>query len=242
MSAQLDDPLTADLRDALSNLAAGLFGLDAWVKETDKYLPPNQNLPWRAAGHTFAPADLAVIPFFENLLRESAGDDDLGVRWTAVAADPLKYSPLPNAAAWRKNRGLADPKFGIVASNNVWLTDAAGKVVSRATFYAPCWPLLQAVIAARQTAGPVDWAALARDLLANAAPQWPATSQPPSAAFIIQFTSDMLYAMLGMRNQAPEGWQRAVLVELGEYRHPGNEYSREDTAAAVKAFEKLASL
>jgi hypothetical protein len=58
-----------------------------------------------------------VIPFFENLLRESAGDDDLGLRWTTVAVDPLKYSPLPNPAAWRKNRGLADPKFGILASN-----------------------------------------------------------------------------------------------------------------------------
>src|SRR6266404_3516882 len=243
MSAQLDEPLTPELRDTLDNLAAGLFGLDAWIKEPGKYLPPNQDLPWRAAGHTFTPADLAVIPFFENLLRESSGDDDLGVRWATVAADPLKYSPLLNPAAWRKNRGLGDvPKFDIVPSSNVWLTDASGKTISRATFYAQCWPLLQAVVDARRKAGPVDWATLARDLLSNAAAEWPVTSQPPSAKFVVQFTSDMLYAMLGMRSPVPEEWKRAVLVELGEYRHPGNEYTRPDAAAAVKAFEKLTGL
>src|SRR5262245_40775685 len=73
MSAPLDDPLTPELRDILNNLAAALFGLDAWIKEPGKYVPPGQNLPWRAAGHSFTPADLAVIPFFENLLRESSG-------------------------------------------------------------------------------------------------------------------------------------------------------------------------
>jgi hypothetical protein len=243
MSAQLDEPLTPELRDTLNNLAAGLFGLDAWVKEPGKYLPPNQNLPWRAAGHTFTPADLAVIPFFENLLRESSGADDLGVRWATVAADPLKYSPLPNPAAWRMNRGLGDvPKFGIVPSGNVWLTDATGKTISCATFYAQCWPLLGAVVDARRNAGQVDWTALAKDLLGDAAPQWPNTSQPTSAAFLIQFACDMLNAMLGMRNPVTEEWRRAVLVELGEYRHPGNEYTRGDAATAVKAFEKLAGL
>jgi hypothetical protein len=135
MSAQLTDSLTSELRDTLNNLAAGLFGLDAWIKEPGKYTPPNQDLPWRATGHIFTPADLAVIPFFESLLRESSGDDDLGVRWASVVADPLKYSPLLNPAAWRKNRGLGDvPRFGIVASGNVWLTDAGGKTISRARF------------------------------------------------------------------------------------------------------------
>ena len=243
MSVQLDDPLTPELRDILNNLAAGLFGLDAWVKEPGKYLPPNPNLPWRVSGHTFTPEDLAAIPFFENLLRESSTDDDLGVRWATVAADPLKDSPLPNPAAWRKNRGLGDvPKFGVLPSGNVWLTDAAGKTISRATFYAQYLPLLGAVVDARRKAGLVDWIVLARDLLGNAAAEWPVASQPPSAKFVIQFTSDMLYAMLGMRNPVPEQWKRAILVELGEYRHPGNEYKRADAAVAVKAFEKLTGL
>src|SRR5258708_18640566 len=116
-------------------------------------------------------------------------------------ADPLSDSPLPNTAAWRKNRGLGDvPKFGVLPGGNVWLTDATGNTISRATFYAQCWPLLGAVLDARRKAGPVDWAALANDLLGNAAPQWPNTSQPTSSAFLIQFGSDMLYAMLGMRS------------------------------------------
>ncbi len=242
MSAQLDDPLTPELRDTLSNLAAGLFGLDAWVKETTKY-KPDGDLPWRAVGHTFTPSDLAVIPFFENLLRESSGDDDLGVRLAAVTASPLKFSPLPNADSWRKNRGLSNaPKFGIVKSGDIWLTDAAGSVISRATFYIPCWPLLKGVVDARKKAGAMDWALSASDLLANKAPEWPNTAQPPSSAFLLQFASDMLYAMLGMRTSAPEPWRRAVSIELGEYRHPGNEYTSSDTGVAVKKFEAAAGI
>src|SRR5262249_46136600 len=242
MSTQLDEPLTPELRDTLTNLAAGLFGLDAWVKEPGKY-KPNGDLPWRAAGHTFTPADLGVIPFFENLLRESSGDDDLGARWAPLGADALKYSPLPDPATWRKNRGLgATAKFGIAKSANVWLTDLSGNVISRATFYPPCWPLLKGVVDARKASGPVDWALLASDLLGNKALQWPNTMQPPSSVFLIQFASDMLYAMLGMRNSAPEPWRRAVSIELGEFRHPGNEYTSEDTDAAVKKFETVASI
>lgn len=242
MSAQLGDPLTPNLRDTLSNLAAGLFGLDAWVKEATKYKPPNVDLPWRAAGHTFSPADLAVIPFFENLLRESSGDDDLGVRWDTVAADPLKFSPLLDPVSWRKNRGLNPPKFGIVKSSNVWLTNANGTVISRASFYAPCWPLLKGVVDVREKTGAVDWAALASDLLANKVPEWPTTAQPASSAFLVQFASDMLYAMLGMRTSAPEPWHRAVSIELGEYRRPGNEYSTGDVSKAVKKFEALVGI
>jgi len=243
MSAQLDDPLIPELRDTLTNLATGLFGLDAWIKEPGKYKPPLKDLPWRAPGHTFAPADMAVIPFFENLLRESSGDDDLGARWALLVPDALKFSPLPNPAAWRKNRGLSNTaKFDIVKSGNAWLTDANGHVISRVTFYTPCWPLLKGVVDARKKAGVVDWALLASDLLANKVPEWPNTVQPPSSAFLVQFASDMLYAMLGMRTSAPEPWRRAVSIELGEYRHPGNEYSSADTGAAVKKFEALAGI
>src|SRR5215472_9481466 len=155
---------TPDLRDLLNNLATGVFGLAAWVAEPGKYMPPNQDLPWRDPNHIFTPADLGAIPFFENLLRESSGDDDLGVRWTDVTASPLKYSPLPNPSAWRKNRGLSPaPKFGIAQSANVWLRDANGNVISRVTFYGSCWPLLNGVINVRKPTNPSDWATLAND-------------------------------------------------------------------------------
>lgn len=243
MSAQLDDPLTPELRDTLANLAAGLFGLDSWIREPGKYKPPQKDLPWRAPAHTFSPADMAVIPFFEDLLRESSGDDDLGALWAALAVDALKFSPLSDPASWRKNRGFSNtPKFGIVKSNNVWLTNANGTVISRASFYASCWPLLKGVVDARKKVGPADWTLLANDLLANKAPEWPTTTQPSSSAFLIQFASDMLYGMLGMRTSAPEPWRRAVLIELGEYRHPGNAYSSADTENAVKTFEAVAGI
>lgn len=240
----MDTVLTPELRDILDNLATGLFGLDAWVRGPNKYTPPNTALPWRAPGHVFKPSDLGVIPFFENLLRESSGDDDLGIRWAAITADPLKASPLPDAKAWRNNRGLtSDPKFGIAKSGNVWLTNANGRVISRATFYAACWQPLLNVVHAKKPATDADWATLAADLFNNNVPQWPTTQQPTSAAFTVQFTSDMLYAMLGQRNHPQfEGWQRAVLIELGEYRHPGNCYTREDTEAAVDTFEVLAGI
>jgi hypothetical protein len=239
----MDTALTPELRDILDNLANGLFGLDAWVREANKYKPPHTALPWRAPGHVFKPSDLGVIPFFENLVRESSGDDDLGIRWAAITADPLKASPLPDAKAWRKNRGLGDPKFGIVRSGNVWLTNANGRVISRATFFAGCWQPLLAAVHAKNPANDADWAQLASDLLNNNVPQWPNTLQPTSAAFIVQFTSDMLYAMLGQRNHPQsEGWQRAVLVELGEYRQPGKRYTRDETAAAVDTFEALVGI
>jgi len=239
----MDTALTPELRDILDNLATGLFGLDAWVRGPNKYTPPNTELPWRAPGHVFKPSDLGVIPLFENLLRESSGDDDLGVRWDAITADPLKASPLPDAKAWRKNRALGDPKFGIVKSGNVWLTNANGSVISRATFYAACWQPLLTVVHAKNPANDADWAALAADLFNNNVPQWPTTQQPTSAAFTVQFTSDMLYAMLGQRNNPQfDGWQRALLVELGEYRRPGNRYTRDNTDAAVDTFEALAGI
>jgi hypothetical protein len=231
--------MTPELRETLENLAAGLFGLDAWVREPTKYTPPEPTLPWREPGHTFAPKDLAVIPFFENLLRASSSDDELGDRWVGLDADPLKFNPLADPHAWRRSRGLADaPKFGVVKSSNVWLADARGHPVSRATFYAACWPLLKAAVDAKKTRGSVDWEALARELLANANAQWPSTQQPSSSAFVTQFASDMLYALLGMRTAAPEPWRYAVLIELGEYRRPGNQYTPKDTATAVTRFEK----
>ncbi|HET8891161.1 MAG TPA: hypothetical protein VFQ41_19820 [Candidatus Angelobacter sp.] len=59
----MDTALTPELRDILDNLATGLFGLDAWVREANKYKPPHQELPWRAPGHVFKPSDLALLPF-----------------------------------------------------------------------------------------------------------------------------------------------------------------------------------
>ncbi len=241
MSDQLlGDPLTPDLRETLETLAAGLFGLDAWVKESAKYKPPDPDLPWRAPGHTFAPKDLGVIPFFEGLLRESSGDDDLAGRWAAVSADPLKFSPLLDAQGWRSRRGLTNPaKFGVVVSSNVQIVDSGGNPISRHRFYVACWSLLQSVVRARKAQGTVNWQILAEDLFSDRDPQWPNSKQPPSSAFITQFTFDMLYAMLGIRNPAEPPWRYALLVELGEHRRVGNAYKPKDARVAVNNIRQL---
>src|SRR2546427_10786050 len=107
--------MTPEVRDYLENLAAGWFGLDAWVRKSTKYAPPELNQPWREPGHMFAPKDLEVIPFFENLLRASSSDDELGDRWVGRGADRLKFSPLAVPREGRRNRGLTDaPKSAAV--------------------------------------------------------------------------------------------------------------------------------
>src|SRR5258708_185518 len=59
MPAQFDEPLAPELRNTLNNLAAALFGLDTWIGKPGKYKPPlpAEDMPWRAAGHKFSPAD-----------------------------------------------------------------------------------------------------------------------------------------------------------------------------------------
>ncbi|PYV33665.1 MAG: hypothetical protein DMG22_09120 [Acidobacteria bacterium] len=244
MSAQLNDSFTPELRDILNNLASGLFGLDAWIKKPGKYKPPlpDEHMPWRAAGHTFLPSDLGVIPFFEGLLREDSGEDDLFDRWAELTANPVRFSPMEDVQGWRRNRGLASvPQFGVTKSANVLLTDSMGHAISRRKFYEPCWPLLQATVATRLKTGPVDYGKLANDLATDLAleSEWPRTQKPPSSIFIAQFVCDLLYAMLGMRNSVAAPMQYALLAELGEFRRAGNAYKPVDATKNVEALRRL---
>ena len=50
MSAPLDS-VTPELRDTLSNFAAGLFGLDAWIKEPAQYKPDGRPSVARVRSH-----------------------------------------------------------------------------------------------------------------------------------------------------------------------------------------------
>ena len=238
--ASIAPPLTEELRQALDNLAAGLFDLPAWLTSPAKYVPPvpKDQMPWRAAGHQFTPKDVGVIRFFEGLLIEASGDNDLFARWSSTT-DPLQFCPLENPLSWRANRGLSNPaRFGINA--NVLLTDpVSGKPISRRTFYDSCWPLLLAVIADQQRGGMVDWKQLANDLAGDQAAGWPKTSNPTSSAFITQFLCDLLYGMMGMRNPISAPMRYAILVELGEHRRTGNHYELSDAESAVKEVRDL---
>lgn len=242
MSAQLDNPLTLNLRDALNSLAAGLFNLDGWINTPGKYKPPlpAEDMPWRAPGHKFSPFDLGAIPFLEGLLRGDTGEDQLLVRWAQISASPLRNSPRDDIEEWRAARGLGDsPRFGIAQGANVLITDSFGHPVSRRAFYEACWPLLQAVLNSRAQKGPVDYGVLANDLATNQAAEWPRTNNPPSSVFVMQLMCDLLFAMLGMRNPVAPPMQYALLAELGEFRRAGNAFDPKDAAQGVAELRKL---
>jgi len=239
------EPLDAGLRSILENLAAGLFPLQKWIQgKTYDPVKAGFSCPWRAAGKSLLPRDVEVIAFFEGLLRESAGDADRHARWAKIRAYPLRFSPLDDPAAWRARRGLdPDPRFGITESKNV-LTDADGKPITRAGFYAGYWPSLRQAAGAANPQGPEGWEEFAQKLFRDELGQWP--KEPPlrSSGFIKQFAADLLYAMMGMRNPRPhkggdvredQAWQVALLIELGERRRVGNAYTPEDAQAAVDA-------
>jgi hypothetical protein len=231
-----DDVIPDDLLAALGNLATAIFRLDDWIKDPAKYVPPNPDLPWRADGQTLTPEKTGAIDFFAELLRISSGDDDLGARWGALLADPLKFSPIDDVRGWRRRRGLDEAaKFGVVQAANVWLVDQAGMPTSRRSFYAACWTPLRAAIAAAPPASDADWRGLTDVLLGDRHAAWPPATWPKSSAFIVQFAADMLNGMLGQRSPAAPPWREALLIELGEYRRVGNKYSPEDAAASVKA-------
>src|SRR6266700_2970999 len=154
---QFDDVMPTDLRGPLESLATAIFQLGDWLKDPAKYVPPQANLPWRAAGQNLTPTSTGALDFIEELLHASSGDDDLGARWAAIIADPLKFSPIDDPHGWRRRRGMSDTaKFGIIAGANVWLSDAGGTPISRRTFYAASWAPLRAAIAAAPPANDAD--------------------------------------------------------------------------------------
>lgn len=238
MTINLFEPLDKELRDILENLAGGLFPLDAWIKAKN-YKPPEKDLPWRANGASLVPKDLGVIKFFEALIRETSADADLIERWQKIGAEPLKFSPLADVGAWRTHRGLdPNPEFGALESENI-LVDAEGKPISRASFYADYWPLLKEALKAAASQGAIDWVAFASSLFTDQPNFWPQNQPLKSSIFIKQFVKDMLYAMMGMRNEAPEPWKFALLIELGEHRRVGNAYTPANAEKAVKEYKKI---
>ncbi|MDQ3761818.1 MAG: hypothetical protein M3460_08985 [Actinomycetota bacterium] len=82
---------------------------------------------------------------------------------------------------------------------------------------------------------PEDWQVLAAKLFAGTAEHWP-VAKPNSDVFVQRLARDLLYAMLGMRNPAPQPWQRALLIELGEHRRVGNSFTPADAERFVAAF------
>jgi hypothetical protein len=227
-----------ELKNILEKLAEGLFPLAQWIEDkiSRNGYQPAGDLPWRMPGRSLTPAMLGVISFFEELLRKSSEHAPLVARWRELAAsDPVGASPISGLHEWRQRRPhLQTATFGVAESDNV-LIDADMQPTWREEFYRPYWSLLKATIHAADPQTQEDWQTLAAELFAGTAKHWP-VAEPSSAAFVHRLARDLLYAMLGMRNPAPEPWQRAVLIELGEHRRVGNSFTLADVEGFVTAF------
>src|SRR5207253_2824751 len=114
--------------------------------------------------------------------------------------------------------------------------DASGRQMSRRFLYSQCIPILVATVkAAEERLGPVApppslfWTTLATELHQGNCAEWRGVAGAPQSTLLTeQLLRDVLTALLnGWLDVAPP-WRYAVLIELGEYRRPGNAYLRSD--------------
>jgi hypothetical protein len=231
-------PLDSKVRKVLVKLADGMFPLQAWVDGKQKPPKPDK-LPWRN-GKTLNVEGTGAIKFFELLLETGVEEEEHRLeRWEKLENDPLGGCPealKTEMPAFRAARGL-DPKsqFGVLESENVY-TDVDDHPVLRLHFYEAYWPLLLEVDEA-QTAK-ADWVKLAEELLKDNCASWPVGQPLRSSTFVFQLGRDLLHAMMNMQNSADsDDWKHALLIELGEHRRVGNEWTRSDSADAIKGLE-----
>jgi hypothetical protein len=235
----------AETRIALTGLAEGLLPLQQWVMNPmHTYQPPDAAaLPWRS-GLTLTHERLQTIEYVEWLIAASDADDLLLARWDRIGQDPLLHCPIPAARAFREGRGLSlSPRFATVEAGNA-LADAGGRQMSRRHLYQQCTPILvRAVAAARKRDGmPTDssfWTMLAEELHRGNCPEWRAVAGAPQSTLLTeQLLRDVITALLNGWLDVPAPWRYAVLIELGEFRRPGNAFQRADVDKATAALKK----
>lgn len=229
-------------------LAEAILPLGTWLAGTPSQRT-NVLAPWR---EPFTPQlsvrELGLVDFIERRIDDSSEDDALALRWAQVEADPLAiFNSLPEKGpTWRAARGLTkEPTFGIVESDNVEVildNVAAGqgnppahRASSRREFYGHAFAAFAKVVAAQS---PTNWEDFRDKLLKNdASLGWPADCPVTAGRFVRQFAKDLLYGLLGMRDQPAKAQTTAVLAELGEHRRRGNSHSTENVQAAVAALQ-----
>jgi hypothetical protein len=245
-NVSVDALLSGQMRADLAQLANGIAPLQRWI-EQKRYNPmedptfADTKMPWREPGKTLTPADVGVIEFFEGLLRETSGDVQLKAEWERVAANPLSRSPFERPERWRAERGLSEvPRFGIVQAHNV-LADSRGRQLARIQFYRDTLPDFAYCLTRERPHNSEGWEKLAQRLLQDQVGHWPSTVHPASV-FISQYASDVMYALLGMRNYSPHPEQPeyayAVLTEMAQPRRRGRKNTPGQAAAAVKRFQE----
>jgi len=241
-------PFTPHERAILTGLAEGLLPLAEWVASPDhRYLPPDaKDLPWRNGEATLTHDRLRTIGYVEWLVAASDADDLLLTRWAQIRQDPFAYCPLSSPRAFREGRGLSQaPRFATVESGNA-LADASGRQMSRQQLYRQCVPILADTVrfaerrlGAATPPPSVFWTKLAAELHRGDCPEWRGIAGAPQSTLLTeQLLRDVLTALLNGWLDVPPPWRYAVLIELGEYRRPGNAYTRKDVDIAVENFKR----
>ncbi len=241
----ISDP---SIRETLLNIAQQIFPIGI---STRANLPPDAaNWPWRASGQALSLTALHTIERFELLIDGQPCDEMLRVRSNKIATAPLWLDlVLPRPADWRTQRGLDEAAvFAPVDSDNFVIAteDPKSKIKkprARAEFYTACWPLLKAAQATCLFPDATSWLDFAKNLYGDALSAWPPTAATKSSDFIKRFAKDIAICLLDQENpllpadKAGELWQRAVLLEIGEYRHRHNAYDPKQVQAAVEKFD-----
>lgn len=251
-----------NVRTILPPLAEAALPVETWTKQKappryDQFIPGLGSVPWRPVGAdpTLSTASFEIVRFLEILADNDDENIALAPRWNAIKADPTKYFQNrlgQPAAQWRAGRkGLlaTTTKFGAFdpdSSNFAFVLqapDGTSKAVSRVDFYDPCWAPLAAAYQFKPPSNAAGWTAFRDNLRTDQFPDsvWPKSSAVKSSAFIRQFTIDVLRACLSQKNGAIAGGdpvvQRAVLIEAGENRFRGNQYTVQQAARAVDTFK-----
>jgi len=251
------------VRPIIEKLAELVLPIQDWLKQPnkrppryDQFITPLKGVPWRPGGAapTLSVGDMKIVEYLEMQIDNDASNEALAPRWRQIKAKPTLFFKSPTgqtADAWRASRDNlnATAQFGAfdpTSSNFAFFTqDQNGNpkdAISRKEFYDACWgPLTDAFKAANPTDAQ-SWSAFLGSLRANTLAAWPVTRDIWSSLFVRQFTIDLLTASLGQKNkaisQADPIWQRAVLIEVGENRHPNHRYTVQDADQAIQNFAK----
>lgn len=254
--------LPQEIKNILSPLAEAVLPLAAWIArkkyspDPTKLVPSEGALPWRpeAEDPRLSTALLEAVQFFEAQFDGDAENQALAPRWLMLKSHPLAFfQPKQGSAeAWRQGRRLPSPENGPLdpapafaphegtSANFAYVLIAPDQTldpVPRTAFYEACWIRLKAAYASVLPVDTPSWSNFASKLLNDQLAAWPANPPVKSSGFIKRFSTDILLATLNQHNGALSGkpllWQRAVLIEAGENRHVGNEYTVGQVSAAV---------
>ena len=239
--------LTAQEKSNLCSLADALFPIDTWINQRQNNV---KAIPiWRTDSAPVNAVSLQAIEFILSGLVNNPLEEDrdlaLAKRWNElIETAPDAYTSRLKMKNWRTDRGLdSDPAFAPVDSENFTVGEEQAPpppkpklALSRGQFYKS---MLGHFISAVTARNPTDWTAFSVAMAKHWHPGtntfgWPPTA-PPAAEFIVQFERDLAIAYMSLRNLGVPS-SDLVLVEAGEHRRKGNNFTPADVAQSVKDF------